>query len=56
MVKKFTHGLEKPKYRYRLKLLREFDFLKSEEAMQEVLDYTKFTKEEEKSLEKLKKE
>lgn len=43
-----------PKNLYRLKLLQEFDRLKSEEALQEVLEYTKFIRGEEKSLEKLK--
>ncbi len=43
-----------PKYYYRVRLLREFDFLKSREAMQEVLEYIKFIKEEEKILQKIK--
>ena len=30
-----------PKNRYRVKLLQEFDLLKSEEAIQEVLEYTR---------------
>jgi len=42
-----------PKYHYLVKLLQEFDLLKSEEAMQEVLEYTRFVREEEKELEKL---
>jgi len=37
-----------PKNFYRVKLLHEFDFLKSEEAMQEVLEYTRFIKQLEK--------
>jgi len=43
-----------PKNHYRIKLLREFDLLKSKEAMQEVLEYTRFVREEERELEKLK--
>ena len=35
---------------YRGKLLREFDFLKSKEAMQEVLEYTRFIKEQEREI------
>jgi len=42
-----------PKNFYQLKLLHEFDLLKSKEAMQEVLEYTRFVREEEKELEKL---
>ncbi len=42
-----------PKYHYLVKLLQEFDLLKSEEAMQEVLEYTRFVREEEKELQKL---
>ena len=42
-----------PKNQYRIRLLQEFDLLKSEEAMQEVLEYTRFVREEEKELEKL---
>ena len=42
-----------PKYHYLVKLFQEFDLLKSEEAMQEVLEYTRFVREEEKELEKL---
>jgi len=42
-----------PKNQYRIKLLQEFDLLKSKEAMQEVLEYTRFVREEEKELEKL---
>ena len=42
-----------PKNFYRLKLLHEFDLLKSKEAMQEALEYTRFVREEEKELEKL---
>lgn len=38
-----------PKNYYRIKLLREFDRLKSEEALQEVLEYTRFIREEEKN-------
>ena len=45
---------ENPKNFYRAKLLQEFDLLKSEEAMQEVLEYTKSVREEEKELLKLK--
>jgi len=43
-----------PKYHYLVKLLQEFDLLKSQEAMQEVLEYTRFVRKEEKELEKLK--
>ncbi len=43
-----------PKSHYLIKLLQEFNLLKSEEAMQEVLEYTRFVKEEEKELQKLK--
>lgn len=43
-----------PKYYYRVRLLREFSLLKTEEAMQEILEYTRFVKEEEKELQKLK--
>lgn len=39
-----------PKNRYQIKLLREFDLLKLKEAIQEVLEYTRFVKEEEKKL------
>ena len=42
-----------PKYHYLVKLFQEFDLLKSEEAMQEVLEYARFVREEEKELEKL---
>jgi len=42
-----------PKYHYLVKLLQEFDLLKSEGAMQEVLEYTRFVREEEKELQKL---
>lgn len=42
-----------PKDRYQARLLQEFDHLKSEEAMLEVLQYTRFVREEEKELEKL---
>jgi len=42
-----------PKNFYRVKLLQEFDLLKSKEAMQEVLDYATFVREEEKELQKL---
>ncbi|MCD6317517.1 hypothetical protein J7M02_00430 [Candidatus Aerophobetes bacterium] len=42
-----------PKNQYRIKLLREFDLLKSEESMREVLEYTRFIKEQERELEKL---
>jgi len=42
-----------PKNDYRIKLLREFDLLKSQEAMQEVLEYTIFVRQEEKELQKL---
>ena len=42
-----------PKYHYLVKLLQEFNLLKSEEAMQEVLEYTRFVREEEKELQKL---
>jgi len=42
-----------PKNFYRLKLLNEFDLLKSKEAMQEVLEYVRFVREEERELEKL---
>jgi len=42
-----------PKYHYLAKLLQEFDLLKSEEAMQEVLEYTIFVRQEEKELQKL---
>jgi len=42
-----------PKNQYRIRLLQEFDLLKSEEAMQEVLEYTRFIKEQERELEKL---
>jgi len=42
-----------PKNQYRIRLLQEFDLLKTEEAMQEVLEYTRFVREEEKELEKL---
>lgn len=37
-----------PKNSYRVKLLHEFDFLKSKEAMQEVLEYAQFIKQLEK--------
>jgi len=36
-----------PKNHYQIKLLQEFDLLKSKEAMQEVLEYTRFVREEE---------
>lgn len=42
-----------PKDRYQARLLQEFGHLKSEEAMLEVLQYTRFVREEEKELEKL---
>jgi len=42
-----------PKNHYRIRLLQEFDLLKSKEAMQEVLEYTRFIKEQERELEKL---
>jgi len=42
-----------PKYHYLVKLLQEFDLLKSEEAIQEVLEYTRFVREEENDLQKL---
>ena len=42
-----------PKNDYRIKLLRQFDLLKSQEAMQEVLEYTRFVRQEEKELQKL---
>lgn len=37
-----------PKNFYRVKLLHEFDLLKSREAMQEVLEYAQFVKQLEK--------
>jgi len=37
-----------PKNFYRVKLLQEFDLLKSEEATQEALEYVRFVREEEK--------
>jgi len=37
-----------PKNSYRVKLLHEFDLLKSREAMQEVLEYARFIKQLEK--------
>ena len=37
-----------PKNLYRVKLLHEFDLLKSREAMQEVLEYARFIKQLEK--------
>lgn len=37
-----------PKNLYRVKLLHEFDLLKSRESMQEVLEYTRFIKQLEK--------
>lgn len=43
-----------PKYHYRVKLLQEFDLLKSKEAMQEVLEYTRFVREEKRELQKFK--
>ncbi len=43
-----------PKNFYRVKLLQEFDLLKSKEAMQEVLEYVRFVIEEEKELQKFK--
>ena len=43
-----------PKNFYRIKLLQEFDLLKSEEAIQEVLEYVRFVREEEKELQKFK--
>jgi len=42
------------KYHYLAKLLQELDLLKSEEAIQEVLEYTRFVREEEKELQKFK--
>ena len=42
-----------PKNDYRIKLLREFDLLKSQEAMQEALEYTLFVRQEEKELQKI---
>ena len=42
-----------PKNQYRTRLLQEFDLLKTKEVMQEVLEYTRFVREEEKELEKL---
>jgi len=41
-----------PKNRYRIRLLQEFNLLKSKEAMQEVLEYTRFIKEQERELER----
>lgn len=38
---------------YRGKLLEEFNLLKMEDSMQEVLEYAKFIKEQEKELQKL---
>jgi len=38
---------------YRQRLLEEFNFLKLEDSMQEVLEYVKFIKEQEKELIKL---
>lgn len=43
-----------PKNFYQAKLLQEFNLLKSEEAMQEVLEYAKFVRQEEKELQRLK--
>ena len=43
-----------PKYHYLVKLFQEFDLLKSEEAMQEVLEYARFVRGEEKELQKIK--
>ena len=43
-----------PKNFYRVKLLQEFDLLKSEEATQEALEYVRFVREEEKELQKFK--
>ena len=43
-----------PKNQYRIKLLQEFDRLRSEEAIQEVLEYVKYVREEEKELLKFK--
>lgn len=43
-----------PKNFYQAKLLQEFNLLKSEEAMREVLEYTRFVKEEERELQRLK--
>jgi len=43
-----------PKNQYRVKLLREFDLLKSEEAIQEVFEYIRFIREEERELQKFK--
>lgn len=43
-----------PKNFYRVKLLQEFDLLKSKEVMQEVLEYVRFVIEEEKELQKFK--
>jgi len=40
------------KYRYLAKLLEEFNLLKSEEAMQETLEYIRFLKEQETQLQK----
>ena len=37
-----------PKTLYRVKLLHEFDLLKSRESMQDVLEYTQFIKQLEK--------
>jgi len=42
-----------PKNQYRIKLLREFDRLESKEAIQEVLEYARYVREEEKELQKL---
>ena len=42
------------KYHYLVKLLQELDLLKSEEAIQEVLEYTRFVRREEKELQKIK--
>jgi len=42
-----------PKNRYRIQLLQEFDLLKSKEAMQEVLEYIRFIKEQERELQKI---
>jgi len=41
------------KIHYQTRLLQEFNLLKSEEAMREVLEYTRFVKEQERELEKL---
>jgi len=48
-----TKANKSSKTRYRAKLLEEFNLLKSEEAMQEVLEYARFISQEEKELQKL---